>query len=64
MNEEKDPDGSKYGELVVSLDDDKGRTLGLRFDVRKQAPDIKSVGFVLAMYLKAMSRDLRDFGIK
>ncbi|MHC4841049.1 MAG: hypothetical protein ACYTDT_08870 [Planctomycetota bacterium] len=64
VNEELDPDGSKYGELVVSLDDDKGRTLGLRFDVRKQAPDIKAVGFVLAMYLRAMTRDFRDFGIK
>lgn len=64
VNEETDPKGEKYGELVVSLDDDKGRTLGLRFDIKKQAPDIKAVGFVLAMYLKAMTREFRDFGIK
>ncbi|MCA8910746.1 MAG: hypothetical protein KDB82_03495 [Planctomycetes bacterium] len=59
----KDPDGTEYGELRVALDDDAGRTLGLRFELRGGAPDVKSVGFVLAMYLRAMNRDLRDFDL-
>ena len=40
-----------------------GRTLGLRFDLRKDAPDAASVGFVLAMLLKAQTREFRDFGV-
>ena len=59
----KDPDGTNYGELVIVLDDDAGRTLGLRFELKKEAPDAACVGFVLAMYLRALSRDLRDFEI-
>lgn len=59
----QDPDGEEYGELRIALDDDAGRTLGLRFEVKKGAPDAKSVGLVLAMYLRAMHRDLRDFEI-
>ncbi|MCC6574809.1 MAG: hypothetical protein IT462_13600 [Planctomycetes bacterium] len=60
----KDPDGSPYGELVIALDDDAGRTLGLRFDLRKDAPDATQVGFMLAMMLKALSREYRDYGVK
>lgn len=52
-----------YGELVIALDDDAGRTLTLRFELRKDAPDARFVGFVLAMYLRAITRDLRDFDI-
>lgn len=59
----KDPDGGQYGELVIALDDDAGRTLGLRFDLRKDAPDAANVGFMLAMLLKALSREYRDYGI-
>ncbi len=58
-----DPDGSAYGELVIALDDDAGRTLALRFDLRKDAPDAASVGFVLALLLKALTRDFRDYAI-
>lgn len=59
----EDPDGARFGELVVALDDDAGRTLGLRFDLRKEAPDARHVGFVLALLLKALSRDLREFAV-
>ncbi|HRJ79862.1 MAG: hypothetical protein HUU03_04290 [Planctomycetaceae bacterium] len=59
----EDPDGGRFGELVVALDDDAGRTLGLRFDLRKEAPDARHVGFVLALLLKALSRDLREFAV-
>lgn len=58
-----DPDGTEYGELLIALDDDAGRTLGLRFELKKEAPDAACVGFVLAMYLRAMTRDLRDYTI-
>jgi hypothetical protein len=63
IHEGKDPDGEPYGELRIALDDDAGRTLGLRFELRGGAPDAKSVGFVLAMYLRALNRELRDFEI-
>lgn len=59
----KDPDGTPFGELVIALDDDAGRTLGLRYELKKGAPDALCVGFVLAMYLRAMTRDFRDFEI-
>lgn len=59
----KDPDGAEYGELRIALDDDAGRTLGLRFELKGDAPDATAVGFVLAMYLRAMHRDLRDFSL-
>lgn len=55
--------GADYGELVIALDDDAGRTLTLRFELRKEAPEARFVGFVLAMYLRAITRDLRDFSI-
>ena len=63
VNAGRDPDGSEYGELRIALDDDAGRTLGLRFELKKGAPDAKAVGLVLAMYLRAMNRELRDFEI-
>lgn len=59
----KDPDGTEYGELRIALDDDAGRTLGLRFELKGDAPDATAVGFVLAMYLRAMHRELRDFSL-
>ncbi|MCA8914122.1 MAG: hypothetical protein KDB90_01820 [Planctomycetes bacterium] len=59
----KDPDGVEFGELRIALDDDAGRTLGLRYDLKGDAPDVIAVGFVLAMYLRAMHRDLRDYAI-
>jgi small-conductance mechanosensitive channel len=59
----KDPDGTEFGELRVALDDDAGRTLGLRYELKKDAPDVKLVGFVLAMYMRAIHRDLRDYSI-
>lgn len=59
----KDPDGAEYGELLIALDDDAGRTLGLRFELKGDAPDVICVGFVLAMYLRALTRDFRDYAI-
>lgn len=59
----RDDGGNEYGELRIALDDDAGRTLGLRFELRKAAPDARAVGLVLAMYLRALHRDLRDFEI-
>ena len=53
----------EYGELRIALDDDAGRTLGLRFELKKGAPDAGAVGLVLAMYLRALHRNLRDFDI-
>ena len=64
VHEGKDPDGVEYGELRIALDDDAGRTLGLRFELKGGAPDAKAVGFVLAMYLRAIHRDLRDYTIQ
>lgn len=58
----KDAEGD-HGELVIVLDDDAGRTLGLRYELKKGAPDAAFVGFVLAMYLRALSRELRDYEI-
>ncbi|MCC7508725.1 MAG: hypothetical protein IT464_05090 [Planctomycetes bacterium] len=63
VHQAKSPDGEEYGELVIALDDDAGRTLTLRFELRKDAPDARFVGFVLAMYLRALTRDFREFGI-
>lgn len=59
----RDDSGTEYGELRVALDDDAGRTLGLRFELKKTVPDAKAVGLVLAMYLRALHRDLRDFDV-
>ncbi len=58
------PDDGSVGELVVVLDDDAGRTLGLRYALRKGAPDAVHVGFVLAMLLRASSRELRGYEIR
>ncbi|MBE7491044.1 MAG: hypothetical protein HS108_04720 [Planctomycetes bacterium] len=52
-----------WGELLITLDDDAGRTLGLRFELKKESPGAQCVGFVLAMYLRALSRDLRDYTV-
>lgn len=63
IKEGDNPDGTKFGELVIALDDDAGRTLGLRFDLRKNAPSAQQVGFMLAMLLRAQCREFRDFEI-
>ena len=63
VHSDKDPDGVEFGELRIALDDDAGRTLGLRYDLKGGAPDVIAVGFVLAMYLRAIHRDLRDYTI-
>lgn len=52
------------GELIVSLDDDKGRTLGLRYQTRGHAPAPVYIGFVLALLLRHYCRDFRDFSIR
>ena len=62
--EAADPGGGRYGELVVALDDDAGRTLGLRFEVRDDAPDAARIGFVLALLLRARTRDWRHFEVR
>lgn len=63
IKEGENPDGTKFGELVIALDDDAGRTLGLRFDLRKNSPSAQQVGFMLAMLLRAQCREFRDFEI-
>jgi len=59
---EEDQD-SRHAELIVALDDEAGRTLGLRFEVRKSAPDVQHVGFVLALLLRARCRDFKSFAV-
>ena len=58
-----EPDGGA-GQLIAALDDDAGRTLGLRFALRPDAPDVSHVGFVLALLLRTHSRDFRAFAIR
>ena len=52
------------GELTVVLDDDAGRTLGMRFETRKDAPEPSHIGFVLALLLRSKCRDFRAFAIR
>ena len=52
------------GRLIIALDDDAGRTLGLRFETRKDAPDPVHIGFVLALLLRAKCRDFHNFSIR
>ena len=61
---ERGSGSERYGELIVALDDDAGRTLGLRYDVREDAPDTVQIGFVLALLLRAHCRDFRGFEIR
>jgi len=61
---QEDTSGHRFGELVIALDDDAGRTLGLRFDLRRDAPDASQIGFVLALLLQAHCREFRDFEIR
>ena len=56
--------GKRSGELVVVLDDDAGRTLGLRYALTKDAPGAIPIGFVLALLLRASCRDFRRFAIR
>lgn len=53
-----------HGEIIVVLDDDAGRTLGLRYALRHGAPDADLVGFVLALLLRAGTRDLASYPIR
>lgn len=57
-------DGERHGELVIALDDDAGRTLGLRYDVKDDAPDPVQIGFVLALLLRARCREFRSYEIR
>ncbi len=52
------------GKLLVALDDDAGRTLGLRFEVVPDGPDAAHVGFLLAMLLRAKCRDFMHYQIR
>lgn len=56
-----DPTG---GKLIIALDDDAGRTLSMRFETRKGAPEPVYLGFVLALLLRAKCRDFFDFPIR
>ncbi|MBW2419960.1 MAG: hypothetical protein JRH19_15560 [Deltaproteobacteria bacterium] len=57
-------DRGATGELIVALDDDAGRTLGLHYELRGDAPDPDQVGFVLALLLRSHCRDFRSFAIR
>jgi len=52
------------GKLIVALDDDAGRTLGMRFETRTDAPDPVYIGFTLALLLRAKCRDFHSFAIR
>jgi len=64
IGEERGGDTGHSGELVIALDDDAGRTLGLRFEVKKGAPSVGSLGFVLALLCRETCRPLRNYAIK
>ncbi len=51
------------GKLIISFDD-AGRTLAMRFETRKDAPDPVYLGFVLALLLRAKCRDFSNFPIR
>jgi len=57
-------EGGGHGEIIVVLDDDAGRTLGLRYALRRGAPDAVHVGFVLALLLRAGTRELAGYPIR
>jgi hypothetical protein len=57
-------ESERHGELVIALDDDAGRTLGLRYDVKEDAPDVVQIGFVLALLLRARCREFRSYEIR
>jgi DNA repair exonuclease SbcCD ATPase subunit len=59
-----DDPSSRAGELMVALDDDAGRTLGMRFETRRDAPEASYVGFVLALLLRTKCRDFRGFAVR
>ncbi len=62
--QQRGSEGGRTGELIIALDDDAGRTLGLRFEVRNSAPSVSHIGFVLALLCREHCRDLRSFAIK
>ena len=52
------------GKLIIVLDDDAGRTLGMCFATRRDAPDPEYVGFTLALLLRVKCRDFHNFSIR
>lgn len=52
------------GKLIISLDDDAGRTLSMRFETRRGAPDPVYLVFVLALLLRVKCRDFDGFAIR
>ena len=48
----------------MALDDDAGRTLGMRFETRKDAPDPANIGFLLALLLRSKCRDFRHYAVR
>jgi hypothetical protein len=61
---QREGDERRSGELVIALDDDTGRTLALRFEVRKSAPSVSHIGFVLALLCREHCREFSSFAIK
>ncbi len=62
-------DESQAGELstaklIIVMDDDAGRTITMRYEPRKDAPDSAHIGFVLALLLRTKCRDFRNFAIR
>ena len=64
ITEEAENSNPAYGRLIISLDDDAGRTLSMRFETRKDAPGPNHIGFVLALLLRAKCRDFYNFSIR
>jgi len=52
------------GKLIIALDDDAGRTLGMHFETRKDAPNPLHIGFVLALLLRSNCKDFHSFSIR
>lgn len=64
LTEKDDDTAFATGKLVVALDDDAGRTLSLRFETRKDAPEPILIGFILALLLRSKCKDFQDFTIR
>lgn len=52
------------GELLIVLDDDAGRTIGMRYETRRKSPEPLLVGFALALLLRAKCRDFMGYAIR
>lgn len=57
-------DSSPSAKLIVVLDDDAGRTMTMRYETRKDAPDSAHLGFVLALLLRTKCKDFKNFSIR